>query len=720
VIPRSLTAVALAAGALLLPAAAPGGAQAATKCSTVKPTQVQLTQSKGAADRVIVSWRVPRRHPAKLAFRVARDGAVVGQTTGRRMSVAVPPGKAPKFTITAIVGGRPSPCTATVTARPQSTTGVTGAVAGLAVRPGARGRAVLSWDAPAGSKAAAYRILRNGRIAQRVAKPSLVVRATKRAVRYQVAALDGAGRRGPRSGAVTVQAGHRRPTKPVGAGASDVTDTSVTLSWGASRAPRGRIAGYRVLRDGRTVKGVQGTKVTLPKAAGARTLNYRVVALDTAGWVSVASDPITVTTAPAAAAAPGTSAATDAAPGRPGAPGADAVGDTTLSLSWSPAALPAGSVLRGYRLMRDGVIVSQVGEPRASVANLAPKSEHDWSVAAVDTRGTVSESSPATRVVQADPPPTTGASHAFLLASTDTSFAAFRRYYRQVGTVYPTFYDCNRGSGQVEGSNNPDIVRFAQDRKVKVLARFNCQSTETNHRILTEPALRETWLNTIMSLVAQHGYDGVNVDFEAVAAEDRDALTSFVADLSGRLHAAGKLLSQSVSAKAKDIPNHPRSTAFDYAALAQYNDYVFVMAWGLHWATSAPGPMDEINWVRSVADYAATMPHHEKFVIGTMLYGMDWAGDGGTDQPGEGRHYGEVQALSARYGAAPAFDPSVGAWTLKYTDDAGVPHTVWYPDANTTGDRVAIARERGLGVGFWRLGQEDDRVWTDARLPSAG
>jgi spore germination protein YaaH len=130
--------------------------------------------------------------------------------------------------------------------------------------------------------------------------------------------------------------------------------------------------------------------------------------------------------------------------------------------------------------------------------------------------------------------------------------------------------------------------------------------------------------------------------------------------------------------------------------------------------------MDDIDWVRTVADYAASMPNHEKFIIGTMLYGMDWANDGGTADPGEGRHYPEVQALSSRYGVAPTFDPAVGAWQLKYTNDAGVPHTVWYPDAGTIGDRIATARDRGLGVGFWRLGQEDDRVWSNPRLPAAG
>jgi spore germination protein YaaH len=406
-----------------------------------------------------------------------------------------------------------------------------------------------------------------------------------------------------------------------------------------------------------------------------------------------------------------------ARPGAPGAPNADAVDDTSISLSW---VAPAGARLRGYRVIRDGAIVGQVADARAAFGNLAPKSAHDWSVAAIDTAGQVSDPSPVTRVVQTDPPPTRGAAQAFLLASTDSSFAAFRRTYQQIGVVYPTFFDCDRSTAALTGDDNPDIVTFAQDRKVKVLPRLNCQSTPVVHKILTDPATREAWLSGILALVRDHGYDGVNLDFESVAATDRDALTAFVADLADRLHAAGKLLSQAVSPKVKDDPNHSRSGAFDYIKLAEHDDYVFVMAWGQHWSTSAPGPLDDIRWVRAIADYVTTLPHHEKFVMGTMLYGMDWPGDGGADQPADARHYPEVQALVTRTGATPTYDPNVDAWTLSYTDESGTARTVWYPDATTTANRIGVARDHGLGIGFWRLGQEDDRLWGDPRLMAQG
>jgi spore germination protein YaaH len=322
------------------------------------------------------------------------------------------------------------------------------------------------------------------------------------------------------------------------------------------------------------------------------------------------------------------------------------------------------------------------------------------------------------RIVQADPPPSTGLSHAFLLASTDESFAAFREHYRKVGTVYPTFFDCDRatGSGLVTGNDNAQIVQFAKDRKVRVLPRFNCQGATVMHRILTEPALRTHWLDTITRLTVERGYDGASVDFEAVPAADRNLLTSFIAELSDRLHAQGKILAQAVSPKTKDDPAHPRSGAFDYPELAKYDDIVFVMAWGLHWATSAPGPQDDLAWVRAIADHVATMPLKQKFVLGSQLYAMDWPNGGGAANEATAHNIPQLREVIARTGATPAYDAASDSWRLDYTDAAGVPHQAWWTDISGVANRMALARERGLGTGFWRLGQEDPLLWTDPRV----
>ena len=139
------------------------------------------------------------------------------------------------------------------------------------------------------------------------------------------------------------------------------------------------------------------------------------------------------------------------------------------------------------------------------------------------------------------------------------------------------------------------------------------------------------------------------------------------------------------------------------------------MAWGIKYASSTPGAQDDIRWVKQVADYVATMPLKAKFVMGTMLYAMDWPAGGGPQHPASAWHYGEVTALAARMGAAPAYDAAQDSWHLTYTDN-GVPHDVYYSDAALVEHRMELARARGLGVGFWRVGQEDERLWSSPLL----
>ena len=74
--------------------------------------------------------------------------------------------------------------------------------------------------------------------------------------------------------------------------------------------------------------------------------------------------------------------------------------------------------------------------------------------------------------------------------------------------------------------------------------------------------------------------------------------------------------------------------------------------------------------------------------------------------------------LVARYGGRPRLDPTAYSWHYRYTDPAGVGHDVWFNDRTTLAARMQVAKDRGLGFGVWRLGQEDQGVW-DAPDPRA-
>lgn len=605
-------AAAVALVALLL-AAAPAPASAAQRLSCDRASGITFERTPGRTWGTL-SWLRRPNAPAGTRYRVYRNGAVVGQTRGVSKRVRVRIGGMYTFAVRPVSKrGKVTRCGQRLRRRiVYLVPGGTPAIG--ASNPAGAASVHLTWEAavPGDARIVGYRVFRDGTTFGQTKETFADMRvSSNRTYRLTVAAVDAHGKLGRASDTVTVQTGHEPPPAPSALAASDIDASALTLSWAASVPARGRIVGYRVFRDDRLVRQVQGTSFRLTNLAASATHRLTVVAVDSLGYLSPASEAITATTA--------------------------------------------------------------------------------------------------------RPEQTAGRALAFLLASTDRSFQDLQANYRRIGTVQPTYFDCSAAAA-LTGRDDPLVTGWSLARGLRVLPRFNCQRETVLHRMLTEPALREQWIAQIVERVVTNGYTGANLDFEKGYASDRDLFTSFAADLAQRLHDSGRQLSIAVSPKERDVLNHPRSSFFDYTALSQHADTIFVMAWGLHWTTSGPGSPDDMTWLRSVVSYIRTMPDPSRFVLGSPLYGMDWPGDGGADQPAVSREYEDVLALIRQVGAAPVMDEASGSKHFSYTDAGGTPHQVWYADAETLSRRVALAREAGIGTGFWHLGTEDQRVWSDPLL----
>jgi len=487
------------------------------------------------------------------------------------------------------------------------------------------------------------------------------------------------------------------PPRPTGLAVAGMHSSHARLVWSRTQPADAPIAGYRVYRDGRAFRRVRGTSLRIRVG---RAHSYRVAATDTNGRAGGKSTSVRVMKG-------------HRPPGRPGRVKVR-VSESEVRLSWSRSRRGSGRI-SGYRIYRSGVLVRQVRGLRGSDRNLASATRYRYTVAAIDTQGYMGASARRVSVSTRRPAATAGRVHAFMLASTGESFRDLQRHYRQIGTLYPTYFECHNPDGAIVGHEDDLVTGWATLRRIAVLPRFDCQRPTALHAILTNPALRASTIAGLADLVRTHGYDGINIDFENGAATDRDALTAFVSELAARLHALGKRISVEVSAKFQPTTTG-RSGFYDYEALSAVADNVFVMNWGWHWTTSLPGAPDDIEMSRRVADYVAAMPNRSRFVLGTNFYGLDWPAGGGPQNKATALEYADVQSLVTRYGAAPVLDPVSDAWTFSYTDASGVGHDVWYPDAATIGRRIQLAREHGLGIGVWRLGEEDPLVWSDPQI----
>lgn len=322
---------------------------------------------------------------------------------------------------------------------------------------------------------------------------------------------------------------------------------------------------------------------------------------------------------------------------------------------------------------------------------------------------------PAVAAVSAGQAPSRPRVQAFLLSSAPDSLSDLEAHARSVGVVYPTYYDCQVPSGRTVGRGVPSIASYANTRHIAVMPRFNCQDGATVHRILTDPSLRAATLQRLEAIGSGPLLRGVCLDLENDGAEDREALSSFVTSLAHELHAHHRKLAVVVDGVSHEDASI--STGFyDDGALSAVADTVFVLAWGTHWEGSAPGPIASLSYVEGVASYIASLPHASRFVLGAPMYGLDWAGEGGPSSPATAYQYAGVLALQRSVGASPSRDPSSGELTFRYTTAAGVSHQVWYLDARSVADVLRIARAHGLAVGLWRLGREDQRLWSSTTV----
>ncbi len=265
-----------------------------------------LTFERGVrATSGVLRWK-----PAKAAARRRRHGAAAGRDLPRlsrrprrradaalSMSINVRVGRTYRLTIGAVARPRevdPLP-RADRRAGPLLPCALD-AAAGERRRDG-RARARRSAGRPSqpgDSPIAAYRVLREGAVFKQTPATSVPVPlSSNRTARFTVTAIDRRGVMSAPSEAVTVTTGHTPPPVPTGLHVTETTDSAVALEWTPSVPARGRLAGYRVLRDGKPLFQVAATAARATNLFAGRAYTFSVQAIDTLGGASAATEPLT-------------------------------------------------------------------------------------------------------------------------------------------------------------------------------------------------------------------------------------------------------------------------------------------------------------------------------------------------------------------------------------------------------------------------------------------
>lgn len=230
-------------------------------------------------------------------------------------------------------------------------------------------------------------------------------------------------------------------------------------------------------------------------------------------------------------------------------------------------------------------------------------------------------------------------------------------------------------------------------------------SNELITSVVNNPDAIQNLINQLVATLDEKGFQGVDVDFEYIKAEDRDAFTTFVFELTEQMNALGYQVSVALAPKTSRDQEGLLYQGKDYGGLGSAANHVLLMTYEWGYTYGPPMAVAPINKVRQVVEYAVTEIARNKINLGIPNYGYDWP------LPYErgvtaAQTLGNIQAVqrAVQYGATIQFDEVAMSPFYRYFDEQGTEHEVWFEDARSMQAKFELMTEFGLrGCGYWQI-----------------
>ena len=231
--------------------------------------------------------------------------------------------------------------------------------------------------------------------------------------------------------------------------------------------------------------------------------------------------------------------------------------------------------------------------------------------------------------------------------------------------------------------------------------------------ILEDADAQDALVQSILETVQARHYFGLDVDFEYVLPEQREAYAAFITRLREALNPLGCPVIVALAPKTSAAQRGLLYEAHDYALLGAAANAVFLMTYEWGYTYGPPMAVAPLGQVRAVLDYALTAVAPEKIFMGIPLYGYDWPLPFVSGET-RAESLSPVQAVerALRHDIAIQYDAAAQAPYYHYTDRGGREHAVWFEDARSIEAKLRLADEYHLqGVGYWNLTRPFPQNW---------
>ncbi|MDD4445263.1 MAG: glycosyl hydrolase family 18 protein, partial [Eubacteriales bacterium] len=282
-----------------------------------------------------------------------------------------------------------------------------------------------------------------------------------------------------------------------------------------------------------------------------------------------------------------------------------------------------------------------------------------------------------------------------------------------IDILAPTWFDqIVEGDGNIENSGDLGYTRTARENGAYVWATITnnmslAGSTNYTTKVLADTALRNKTIAQYLFYACLYEVDGINIDYEDVKDADRNNLTAFVREMRKHTEKLGLTLSIDTL-----IPK-PWTVEYDYAALGKAVDYIAVMTYDEHYATSpSAGSVSSLPWADKAIQDLLTYVEGRKILMGIPLYARLWT-VAPTGKPAGNRAVTMTAAreLVQSKGLTPLWLSETGQYYAEYANGSNT-DKIWLEDPRSIAGRLALVYTYGLaGSACWQYSQGEDAVW---------
>lgn len=262
------------------------------------------------------------------------------------------------------------------------------------------------------------------------------------------------------------------------------------------------------------------------------------------------------------------------------------------------------------------------------------------------------------------------------------------------------------------GEQGIQYINWAKSNGYKIWPKVSNDTLSTTidefSCIINDYQLRDIMIKDILNYVKEYNLDGINLDFEYMYQNDKDAFSKFVIELAPQLRNLGASLSVDVTA-----PDGSAnwSLCYNRNLIGEVADYVVFMGYD-QYGTTKIGTTSGYNWVDLSLNKFLNQEEvpAEKIILGLPFYTKLWKTKNGEVVNSTVIMIKNINNIIPE-NATKEWKEELQQYYIQYEKD-GYVYKMWIEDEKSFTKKLDLVQKYNLaGAAYWRKGFENEKIW---------